>query len=125
MKREENENTSQRSVRKSGQDLRGQEDRDALGLGGVYELSSEAAAAALWGSLSIGEQPMLSGEQSMEAAGMLGNQNVLGLIDTGRRVQDALTASQVSVDIAGLANALSGPPDGAVCDMGGILGESV
>ena len=125
MKRDENENSAQRSLRKSDQDLRGQEDRDTPGLGGAYELGSQTVAAALWGSLSMGEQPMLSGEQSIEAAGMLGNQNVLSAIDKGRHVQDALVSSQVSVDMAGLANALSGPPDGAVCDMGGIIGESV
>ena len=86
------------------------------------ELSAPAAAAALWSSLSIGERPMLSGQQSMEAAGMLGNQNVLGLIEKGAQTGDALQSVRPVVDTMGLAETLSGQPDGAVCDMAAVFG---
>ena len=84
---------------------------------------AQLAAGALWRSLSLGENTALSDEQSVEAAGMLGNQNVLSLIENGRRVQDTILSSQTAVDSAGLAKTLSGPPVGPVCDMGSVIGE--
>ena len=85
------------------------------------ELKPEAAAAALWNSLAIGEQPMLSADQSINAAGLLGNQSVLGLIEKGARTQDALNSTRADIDVNMLAQALSGPPDGPVCNMESVL----
>ena len=65
---------------------------------------------------------MLSGEQSMEAAGMLGNQSVLGLMERGARTQGAFESVRAVVDTSGLADALSRAPNGPLCDMGIILG---
>ena len=83
-------------------------------------LKTEALAALH--SLQIGERPALSPEKSGEAAGLLGNQNVLKLIETGAEIQRRLAEAGMGADIHGLAAALSGPPDGPVCDMETLFG---
>jgi len=89
---------------------------------GVHEMEAETAAAVLHSSLLLGEQPMLSGEQSMEAAGMLGNQSVLGLMERGARTQGAFESARAVIDANELADVLSGAPSGPLCDMGVVLG---
>jgi len=84
-------------------------------------ISKEAALAALHDSLLTGTQTALPAEQAMEAAGMLGNQNVLQLMDSGADLQRVVNGAGMEIDTQGLANTLSGPPDGPVCAMEAFL----
>jgi len=84
---------------------------------GAEAVSKEAALTALHDSLLTGTQTALPAEQAMEAAGMLGNQNVLQLMDSGADLHRAINGAGMEIDTQGLAKTLSGPPDGPVCAM--------
>ena len=86
----------------------------------THEAVKSQALAAL-NSLRLGERPALSAQQREEAAGLLGNQNVLKLMETGAEVQRALAEAAAEVDTQALAGVLSGPPDGPVCAMETLL----
>ena len=86
-----------------------------------YPGQETAALAALSGSLRFGALPAISSEKSMEAAGTLGNQNVLDLLATGANLLRTIDDLRTDTDTQGLAEALSGPPDSPVCDMGLLL----
>ena len=70
--------------------------------------------AQLHNSLRLGESPLMPAQQSFEAAGMLGNQNVISLMQQGANVKWMIDEGSSSVDTQGLAEVLSGPPDGPV-----------
>jgi len=84
-------------------------------------VSKEAALAALHDSLLTGAQTALPAEQTMEAAGRLGNQNVLQLMNSGADLQRVINGAGMEIDTQGLAKTLSGPPDGPVCAMDAFL----
>ena len=88
---------------------------------GAEAVPKEAALAALHDSLLTGTQTALPAEQAMEAAGMLGNQNVLQLMDSGADLHRAINGAGMEIDTQGLAKTLSGPPDGPVCAMEAFL----
>ena len=88
-------------------------ERDA---GSPQEAVKIQALAALH-SLSMFERPSLSPEKSEEAAGLLGNQNVLRLLEDGAQMQQMLAESGTGIDTQILADVLSGLPDGPVCAM--------
>lgn len=77
--------------------------------------------AILRNSLQFGKKPPLSAEQSLEAAGVLGNQNVISLMEKGAGVRRVIEAGNSTVDTQGLAEVLSGPPDGPVNAMETIM----
>ena len=83
--------------------------------------SDISVLTALSGSLRFGTPPSLSAEKSIEAAGALGNQNVLKLMETGAESRRTIEDLGTDTDTKGLAEALSGQPDGPVCDMGTLL----
>ena len=105
-----NENKDLSSVDKIQQ---GGGERDAQN---PQEAVKGQALAALH-ALSLGERPALSPEKSEEAAGLLGNQNVLKLMEKGEEMQRALAESETGIDTHALFEVLSGPPDGPVCAM--------
>ena len=74
-------------------------------------------------SLQMGERPALSPENTEEAVGLLGNQNVLKIMETGAQTQQAFTEAAAEVDTLKLVGALSGPPDGPVCAMETLFGS--
>jgi len=79
------------------------------------------ALAEFHNSLRFGERSALSAEKSREAAGALGNQNVVRLMETGANTRRLLDDGGSVVDAQGLAEALSGLPDGPVCAMENIM----
>ncbi|MDR2572348.1 MAG: hypothetical protein LBD23_18910 [Oscillospiraceae bacterium] len=70
--------------------------------------------AALHGSLLMGTLPELPAEQTVEAAGALGNQNILKLMEKSADLQQTLSGTGMHVDTQVLAQTLSGPPSGPI-----------
>ena len=77
--------------------------------------------AQLHNSLRFGELPQMPAEQSFEAAGLFGNQNVISLMEKGSGIRSMIERGNSAVDTQGLAEALSGPPDGPVNAMEVIM----
>jgi hypothetical protein len=89
----------------------------------IKAVPRESALAALHASLLTGGQAPLSAEQATDAAGTLGNQNVLELMEAGAGLQRAISGAGTDMDTQGLAKTLSGPPDGPVCAMEAFFQE--
>ena len=103
-----------KNINRTDKDARESRQRDAAA---PQEAVKTHALSALHG-LRSGEWPAsLSPEKREEAAGLLGNQNVLSLMETGAEIHRTLMDAGKEADTQGLAAALSGPPDGPVCAM--------
>ena len=79
--------------------------------------SQKSVALAAVQSFQHGSLPAMPDSQREQAAGIIGNQNVLKLMETSAGVQKALSEASMEVDTQMLADVLSGPPDGPVCPM--------
>ena len=109
-------NENEKSLIKPVQSERAYDDKTS-----AEAVPKEAALAALHDSLLTGTQTALPAERAMEAAGMLGNQNVLQLMDSGVDLQRVINGAGMDIDTQGLAKTLSGLPDGPVCAMEAFL----
>jgi len=111
-------NENEKSILKPGKPERMRDDKTS-----VEAVPKEAALAALHESLLRYGQSALPAEQVMEAAGTLGNQNVLELMEAGANLRQSLSGAETDVDTLRLAETLSGPPDGPVCAMEAFMQE--
>jgi len=104
-------NESGRDIKQTGKPVKDREQEIKKDLDTAPELDT---LAQLHNSLRLGELPQMPAEQSLEAAGMLGNQNVITLMEKGSNIRRMIEEGNSAVDTQGLAEVLSGPPDGPV-----------
>ena len=111
-------NENEKNIKQTGKPEKAQEREATRDIGATLEMD---ALAAFHNSLRFGERPAMPEEKSREAAGALGNQNVIRLMETGAEMRRILEDGGSAVDAQGLAEALSGQPDGPVCAMETIM----